>query len=110
VTSRKSLREQCFGTNLFILEKHLVFGDEEMNDKETPSPSVPLTHVVLHGFREEQRDIYMKGYIDSANALMKICETVFAGSTGIQYVRERFAAQIVDEAELLDEIKTLYPS
>ena len=88
--------------------RHLVQEMNEMNNEKRLAQSESLTPVVLHGFQEEHRDFYMKGYIESANTLLKICEAVFAGSPGIQYVRERFAARITEEAELMDEIKTLY--
>ena len=59
---------------------------------------------------EEYREGYVRGYAESATTLLNLCESVFGGTIGLEYVRERFAAKIEDRAVMLEEASVFTPN
>ena len=53
---------------------------------------------------QEYREGYVRGFSECATTLMEICETMFADTVGLQYVRARLVNKIEDAAIKLDRI------
>ncbi|RYZ86407.1 MAG: hypothetical protein EOP06_14535 [Proteobacteria bacterium] len=74
-----------------------------MNQKLT-TESMLLTPVGVRCSQQEFREGYVRGYVESANMLLSVCETIFEGNRESQDMRDKIAAKIAVAAAHLDNI------